>query len=1155
MERIDLSGRWKFRLDPRDCGTDEHWEQESMEFADEIQIPGILQAQGYGDEIGPDTDWVSSLHDPLWYLREEYRCGAEDSPVKVPFLCQPPRHYIGKAWYCCPFEIREDQAGQFAYFHIECTKWRTVLWLDGEKKGEDMSLCTPHEFELGALSAGNHVLTVCVDNGMQLPYRPDGHGVSDALGAAWNGMVGAVELRLVPMVEIRSIQIFPVWPEERDRQKAYAAQGETCGELKYYARICLVNHTHREQPVVLEEAGGIKHQMILPRGSFHTELPGGKSFSKEDLWDEFRPVLQERTYRLSSAFGAEERSCRFGLRSLKVSDGKFWMNGRETYFRGTHFGGDYPMTGYPECDVEWWRAKMRILKEWGLNFIRFHSYCPPEAAFCAADEEGIYLQAECGMWELFHRENAMPAEALREAYRILEAFGNHPSFTMLSPSNEPAGDWFGPLTEWVEKCRGKDDRRLYTAQSGWPYPGELQDIAGTDYVYLHRTGRGGDSMLRNRKGWHGRDYRKAVEGIRYPVIAHELGQWCSYPDYRIIEKFSGAYLQPGNYEIFRESLKRHGMEGMDRSFALSSGKLQAKIYKEEIEANLRTPSLYGFELLDLRDYLGQGTALVGVLDAFWEPKGAVSADEWREFCSKTVLLARIKSYVAACGEELEIPVEVCHFGEKALGPQRIRWSLTRIPGEEESKKNKKGSAGSSVPELWSVPEAQPVPETRPVPEAQGSWLYDIKIGKNQEAGVIRLVLGKSAKPRKYTLTLEIEGTDCRNHWDLWAYPETGIPEDSLLGTKKGLLLPDGMPEGSLVVTESWSEMKEALGKGRKVLFFPDERTLDYACPPVPFTPVFWNAQMGPSWGRGMGILCEAEHPVFREFPVDYYGDWQWEPLLKGARGFRMEHFVSAPHVLVRAIDEWNRNYNMSLLFECRVGEGSLMVCTMPLLKGKEKSLPCRWLLRSILDYMASPQFLPREQADMLELEKCHYYHDGLKTLKGRIYQEEFPEAGLPELMDGDGNTFVRLMKEHPYHMIMEWQGEQPVKGIYYLPLQNMRTHEGEIRSYRIDAWQKGRWQKAAEGRLASSFDPKRILFAENIVTNRLRLTVKDGFSAEQVPYYTYDREGWHRNQGRLEDHTFAASVLDVIFDREWEENPSETISGDRSVNLTAEIDL
>ena len=567
MEKVDLSGQWQFCLDQNDRGMEGHWEQSSVEFTDDIRIPGILQAQGYGEKISLKTDWVSSLHDPLWYLREEYRWGAEEASVKVPFLCQPPRHYIGKAWYRRSFEIREDQADRFAYLHIECTKWRTFVWVDGEKKGEDLSLCTPHEFELGVLSVGTHILTVCVDNGMQLPYRPDGHGVSDALGATWNGMVGAVELRLVPLVEIRSVQIFPVWPEERNRQEkerqkessckirgdacitgkdergtgaeTYAVPGDTCGKIKYYARICLVNHTHREQPAVLEGADGIKHQLILPRGSFHTELPGGKSFSQEELWDEFTPVLHETMYRLTSVYGTDERSCRFGLRSLKVSDGKFLLNGRETYFRGTHFGGEYPMTGYPECGVEWWRAKMRILKEWGLNFIRFHSYCPPEAAFCAADEEGVYLQAECGMWEQFYQDNAMPKEALREAYRILESFGNHPSFVMLSPSNEPAGDWAGPLKEWVEKCRQKDSRRLYTAQSGWPYPGELKEITGTDYVYLHRTGAKGDTMIRNRRGWHGRDYREALQGIRYPVISHELGQWCSYPDYHIIEKFRG----------------------------------------------------------------------------------------------------------------------------------------------------------------------------------------------------------------------------------------------------------------------------------------------------------------------------------------------------------------------------------------------------------------------------------------------------------------------------------------------------------------------------------------------------------------------------------------------------------------------------------------
>lgn len=102
---------------------------------------------------------------------------------------------------------------------------------------------------------------------------------------------------------------------------------------------------------------------------------------------------------------------------------------------------------------------------------------------------------------------------------------------------------------------------------------------------------------------------------------------------------------PGNYEIFRDSAAQHGVLDRNKEFAWASGKFQLACYKEDIEANLRTPGLAGFQLLDLRDYLGQGTALVGVVDAFWKPKSYVKAKQFSRFCGPTVPLAHAQPCV------------------------------------------------------------------------------------------------------------------------------------------------------------------------------------------------------------------------------------------------------------------------------------------------------------------------------------------------------------------------------------------------------------------------------------------------------------------------------------------------------------------------------
>jgi hypothetical protein len=58
-------------------------------------------------------------------------------------------------------------------------------------------------------------------------------------------------------------------------------------------------------------------------------------------------------------------------------------------------------------------------------------------------------------------------------------------------------------------------------------------------------------------------------------------------------------------------------------FFYTSGKLSVQCYKEELEAAARTKRLAGYQILDIQDFSGQGTALVGILDAFMDNKGHV----------------------------------------------------------------------------------------------------------------------------------------------------------------------------------------------------------------------------------------------------------------------------------------------------------------------------------------------------------------------------------------------------------------------------------------------------------------------------------------------------------------------------------------------------
>ena len=251
--------------------------------------------------------------------------------------------------------------------------------------------------------------------------------------------------------------------------------------------------------------------------------------------------------------------------------------------------------------------------------MRFHSWCPPEAAFSAADEIGFYLQPECGMWNSFDAEGKMLAVLEDETARMIKAYGNHPSFLLIAATNEPAGSYIDQLPGWETKWRAADPRRLWTGGTGRPVRPRPGQPYASDYII---------TPARGARGWFGNDYERMLAGVEVPALGHEIGQWCAYPDFSVIAKFKG-YLRPGNYQIFRDSAAAHGLLKKNKELAHASGRFQLLCYKEEIEANLRTPSYSGVELLDLHDYLGQGTALIGLPPRRNSADSAAPPCRWR----------------------------------------------------------------------------------------------------------------------------------------------------------------------------------------------------------------------------------------------------------------------------------------------------------------------------------------------------------------------------------------------------------------------------------------------------------------------------------------------------------------------------------------------
>lgn len=1027
---MSLAGKWKFALDKNDAGISENWFNQTL--PDTINLPGALQSQNYGDDVSTKTPWVLSLYDRNWFEREDYKNYTRPGNVKVPFLSQPPKHYLGAAWFQKEIEIPATWENKRVSLFLERPHWGSTVWLDDKKIGSNLSLVAEHEYDLGVLKTGKHRISIRVDNRMLMEYRLDAHSVSDSLGGSWNGIVGKIELRPTSPIWIDDAQIFTT-KNSKDGNDWTAAVKVKIGNSTDQKGVGKIIVNGKEFPVSWVEKGGSSEIKL--------DFPNAKE------WSEFAPNLYKINVQLKGENADDAKEISFGFREIKAVGNEFHLNNRVVYFRGNHHGGDFPLTGYPPTDVAYWKKIFQINKDWGINHVRFHSFCPPEAAFQAADEIGIYLQPEPGMWNVVSPATPMEKMLYEETERMIKAYGNHPSFVLLSPSNEPKGRWKESFDKWIAFYRQKDSRFLYTNGTGHTER-EVPDLEkGADYLAVQRIG---PKMLRGNSAWFGRDYDKSLEGINIPVVSHELGQWVAYPDYEIIKKFTG-YMRAGNYEIFRDSMKNKGLLHKNKDFSYASGRYQLECYKEEIEANLRTKGLQGFQLLDLHDYLGQGTALVGILDAFWEEKNYATAKEFRRFNGETVPLARLYKRTFTSDEKFEIAVEIAHFGAKQIENATPVWKIVDEKG--------KTAASGEFTKL------------------------KIPIGKNISLGKISADLSKLSAPNAYKLVVGLKGTTVENDWNFWVYPAKNV---------------ESKPT-DILITSSWITAKTSLAKGGKVLYSPKKANLDWTSPPLDTIPVFWTRYMNPAWARMLGLWIDKTHPALAAFPTENHFNWQWTELVRNVRAVNLDKLPVNLQPIVQPIDDWNRNYKLGLVFEAKIGKGKLLVSSIDLESNLDERYTARQLKNSLLDYMTSAKFNPQVSVSNEQMQSLFFDTRIMQKLGAKA-----TAAGdAANLIDGDPNTFWIAgdpkKERQNQEFVINFPNAAAINGLVLMPRQNEREHQGDIRDYSIQISDDGtNWREIKRGALVSTFEPQTIQFNQNISTKFLKMISLSGFGADKT---------------------------------------------------------
>jgi hypothetical protein len=904
---IDLSGKWAFQIDEFDKGVSEKWFLKKLN--DEILLPGSMLTNGKGNNVTLNTKWTGSIWDSLWYKSPAFEKYRQPSNIKVAFWLQPDKHYVGVAWYQKKIIVPANFKNGFNELLLERCHWETSVWIDDKYVGMQNALATSHNYNLSEfLTPDEHTISIRIDNRVkQINPGPDAHSVSDNTQTNWNGIIGKMLLINKPAAHISNVALFPNAAKKTVEVKLEINNTDS------KENNCSINLSAFIKNAPLKKISTAAKKNISLKPGINTITLNYELGDSAPLWDEYSPnVLSLKTIVTNKGVN-DEVITDFGLRDFEINGTRFTVNGTPIFLRGTLECAIFPKTGFPPTDVTAWEKVYNRCKDYGLNHVRFHSWCPPEAAFIAADKMGIYLSVEASTWadgSDLGKGLGIDQFVYDESERIVKAYGNHPSFIHMLYGNEAHGKESSIyLSKFMQYWKAKNDnRQKYSSAAGFPEVAESQ-YTSRPQPRIQRWAEGLKSIINANAPSTNYDWADKISKDK-PTVSHEIGQWCVYPDFKEIKKYTGP-LKPKNFEIFKDFLADNGMKHLADSFLLASGKLQVLCYKAEIEAALRTKGFAGFQLLDLHDFPGQGTAIVGVVNAFWEDKGYVTGPEYKKFCNNIVPLARMKKLVFENNEDFNASLQIVNFTKSEL-KEKISWNI----------KDEKGNIVFS----GSMPNNV------------------IPIGNEFMAGEINQTLASITTASRLVLTVSVGKNE--NSWDFFVYPSTKKT------IAENILITQQLDSAALAILNNGGKVLLSLKKGA---LLPDKG----GDVQIGFSSIFWNT----SWTNRqapttLGILCNPLHPALKEFPTQYHSNYQWKDAMSNSNAIRLDAVDKNIQPIVRVIDDWYTAKPLALLFECKVGAGKLLVSGIDLINDVEKRPEAKQLLHSLKMYMASVEFNP-----------------------------------------------------------------------------------------------------------------------------------------------------------------------------------------------------
>ena len=899
---ISLDGRWGFRMDPQGNGQAARWFDAGAGFKAQIRVPGAWGAQGFGE--------------PTAKMRHSF---------------------VGKGWYRRQIDIPEAWRRRRIFLTIGGVHRYARTWVNGTLLGEHIGYLSDFEYDITQhVEPGRTAtLTICVDSKQRwdVDCLTGCVDIIDAMFVEWGGIWGHVALEARDETWLTDLFVRPAIDPPSCRASAVLA-GKTIGAAGVRLE-------------VLDAAGKVVATATAllkgpSKAGSTVEIAAGVPQAK--LWSPDAPHLY--TARLSLVKGArtiDTVETRFGLREISVKGPNILLNGRRIFLHGYGDDSVYPETVAPPADKAVYVKRLKLAREYGFNHVRHHSHFLPVEYYEAADEVGMLVSPELPIAYMNYYRRAKGAAL--ELYKTewssaIRRLRNHPSILDWCMGNE---FWHGlPIAPQLYRIARSLDPTRPVIDSDGLFAREIlagkRDRATLDWYFV---------MFDIRNLPLDRPDKHKFSRPKKPVISHETGNYGTFPRPDLIEQFTHNF-KPFWLTPVRDKLKKLSMLGEAELWAKNSERLYLLSHKLNIEDMRKNPYISGHHWWLFQDYW---TGSNGLVDAYFRPKKGIRPAEVRQFNADVVVLQDGLPLTCRGGDKLSPKLIVSNYSPQPISQGSLTYNYLCLP----------------------PPFVRPDEELR-IDRDMGA-LGGFVVGQGEVKSVLTagMRLYNVSNPARILLRAELSavGRKFRNEWTTWVYPsKVGAPALKVplyagpllagaLGRWGAKPIPaaGGLPAKAVYVMRQPSpRVVDAVAKGACLVLLSPRGLLPTA--PTRFKTSWW---LGSENDCNVGTVV-YDNPVTREMAPDGWCDAGWYRLLEGAQTYILDGLSAPPDVMVRALDVHRFCRSKALMFQARVGRGSLIVSGLRhFIHDRDAPPEAQWLLARLIAHAGST---PRPKAEL-----------------------------------------------------------------------------------------------------------------------------------------------------------------------------------------------